>query len=252
MYDILSIFASNDLVFVLWTLIGGAVGWLLKKLSGYLTHQVNHALKAEALQNNPTINFESVFQPTLHVLPSMEPSLPLIMSAVTLLFAALLPGSVAFASMFFVANCLLLAAVDAKTGILPNTLNSTLIVSGLIWQVLLNSDLSPVGLLAQADYVWAMGLGYIVPISLAWAYRCVTNVHPMGQGDAKMLAGMGAWLALDGLVVAVLIASLTASVWVLGFMFIGRYKRHQAVPFGPFLALGAITVVVWGVWLNHA
>jgi leader peptidase (prepilin peptidase)/N-methyltransferase len=162
------------------------------------------------------------------------------------------PWPLALISLFFVANCLLLAAVDARTGILPNTLNIVLIVSGLIWQLFIKEGVSISAILAQVEYVWAMGLGYVVPISMGWAYSRMAQVQPMGRGDAKMLAGLGAWLGLNGLITAVLFATLGASFWVLGLMIKGRYQRHLAIPFGPFLALGAIIYLIWSVWQSHA
>jgi leader peptidase (prepilin peptidase)/N-methyltransferase len=63
---------------------------------------------------------------------------------------------------------------------------------------------------------------------------------------------LGAWLGLSGLVAAVLVSTLGASFWVLGLMLKGCYQRHLAIPFGPFLALGAIIYFIWSVWQSHA
>ncbi|MDP4590435.1 MAG: A24 family peptidase [Burkholderiaceae bacterium] len=252
MYDILSIFESNYLFFASWALFGGTVGLLLKKLSRCLTRQIKLAIHAESVPFRQTSQPDSLSYPSVKLLPWVEAVLPIAMLFLAWLCGALDSWQVALVNLFFIANCLLLASVDAKTGILPNALNSLLILSGLTWQVLIKGGLSITAILTQADYVWAMGLGYSVPMLMAWGYAYFTKVHPMGQGDAKMLAGLGAWLGLNGLVMATLMASVSASLWVLGGMLMGRYKRQQAVPFGPFLALGAISVFVWGIWHQHA
>jgi len=252
MHSILSIFESKYFFFTVWALLGGFAGLLLQTFSGYLTHYISQALRVEDSCLGRVMQPELLSYPPLRLLPRVEPILPLIMLLVAVLCGALQPWPEALISLFFVANCLLLGAVDARTGILPNALNGVLITSGLIWQLLIKGDFSVSAIFAQTDYIWAMGLGYVVPVSMAWAYSRMARVHAMGRGDAKMLAGLGAWLGLNGLVVAVLTASLVASFWVVGLMLRGRYQRHLAIPFGPFLALGAITVVIWGVWQYHA
>lgn len=252
MDSILSIFESNYLFFTIWALLGGFAGLLLQTFSRYLTRYINQALQAEDVRLNRALQPERVLSPPLRLLPRVEPALPLTMLLMALFCGVWQPWPEALVSLFFVANCLLLAAVDARTGILPNALNIVLIVSGLVWQLLIKGGVSISAILGQVEYVWAMGLGYAVPISMAWAYSRMAQVQPMGRGDAKMLAGLGAWLGLNGLVTAVLLATLGASFWVLGLMLKGRYQRHLAIPFGPFLALGAIIYLTWSVWQNHA
>lgn len=236
----------------MWALLGGFAGLLLQTFSGYLTRHINQALEAEDVRLDRVMQPERVLSPPLRLLPRVEPVLPLIMTLMAVLCGVWQPWPEAMISLFFVANCLLLAAVDARTGILPNALNIVLIVSGLVWQLLIKGGVSMSAISAQVEYVWAMGLGYALPILMAWAYSRMAQVQPMGRGDAKMLAGLGAWLGLNGLVMAVLVATLGASFWVLGLMFKGRYQRHLAIPFGPFLALGAIIYLIWSIWQSHA
>jgi prepilin signal peptidase PulO-like enzyme (type II secretory pathway) len=252
MHSILSIFESNYLFFTMWALLGGFAGLLLQTFSGYLTRFINQALQEEDVRLNRVLQPERALSLPLRLLPRVEPVFPLIMLSMAVFCSVWQPWPEALISLFFVANCLLLAAVDARTGILPNALNIVLIVSGLVWQLFIKSGTSISAILAQVEYVWAMGLGYALPISMAWAYSRMAKVQPMGRGDAKMLAGLGAWLGLSGLVAAVLVSTLGASFWVLGLMLKGCYQRHLAIPFGPFLALGAIIYFIWSVWQSHA
>ena len=65
----------------------------------------------------------------------------------------------------------------------------------------------------------------------------------LGLGDAKLAALIGAWLGLSGLGATVLLAvAAGAAVGLVGRLS-GRLGPLQPLPFGPFLALGA--VVVW-------
>ena len=68
----------------------------------------------------------------------------------------------------------------------------------------------------------------------------------MGAGDSKLAAMMGAWLGWKLLLLSGFLACLVgALVGVLG-MVSGRLSRRQAMPFGPFLALGAAISTLWG------
>ena len=81
------------------------------------------------------------------------------------------------------------------------------------------------------------GLFYLV----AWVSR-----GGMGGGDIKLTAMMGAFLGLRDLGVAIFIGLIAGSGVGIGLMIAGRKTRKDAIPFGPFLALGGICAVFWG------
>ena len=68
----------------------------------------------------------------------------------------------------------------------------------------------------------------------------------MGGGDIKLTAMMGAFLGMRDLGVAVFIGLLAGSAVGIALMIAGRKTRKDAIPFGPFLALGGICAVFWG------
>ncbi|MFQ5459755.1 MAG: prepilin peptidase [Anaerolineae bacterium] len=61
-----------------------------------------------------------------------------------------------------------------------------------------------------------------------------------GGGDVKLAAFIGAALGVASTVTALLYAGLAASAVVLAGLATRRLKRRQAIPFGPFLALGGV------------
>ncbi len=71
----------------------------------------------------------------------------------------------------------------------------------------------------------------------------------MGLGDVKLLAMIGAFLGWRGVLVTILAGSLTGSVLGLFFMLAYRKDSKFALPFGPFLALGAAVYLFYGDWL---
>ena len=68
----------------------------------------------------------------------------------------------------------------------------------------------------------------------------------MGGGDIKLLAMIGAFLGWQAVPVTLMIASLIGTVVGVGVMVVQRRDSRIAIPFGPFLALGAICALFWG------
>ena len=68
----------------------------------------------------------------------------------------------------------------------------------------------------------------------------------MGGGDMKLGAMLGAFLGWKVVLLAVLIGVLTGGVVALTLLLLGRKGRKEAIPFGPFLALGGAVTLLWG------
>jgi leader peptidase (prepilin peptidase)/N-methyltransferase len=62
----------------------------------------------------------------------------------------------------------------------------------------------------------------------------------LGLGDAKLAALIGAWLGPAGLAVSICLAVLAGAVVGVAGRLSGRLGPHQPIPFGPFLAAGAL------------
>jgi leader peptidase (prepilin peptidase) / N-methyltransferase len=68
----------------------------------------------------------------------------------------------------------------------------------------------------------------------------------MGGGDMKLGAMLGSFLGWKPLMVAILAAVLAGGVVAIALLALGRKGRKDAVPFGPFLALGGLIALFWG------
>ena len=118
---------------------------------------------------------------------------------------------------------------------IPNWLNALIVASGL---------LAAWARLPMIDALIGAGAGYGALLLLNGAYRAARGRGGLGLGDAKLLAGAGAWLGWMGLPFVVLIASACGIVFVAALRIFGReLTAHDALPFGPFLCAGAM--VVW-------
>ena len=92
------------------------------------------------------------------------------------------------------------------------------------------------------------GLGGFLFLGLAW------RISPagMGLGDVKMALmiglALGEYMAVG--LFAALIAACVPSLWVIGRHGL-RSGRKVGLPFGPFLAAGAVVGLAWGPQLLH-
>ena len=81
---------------------------------------------------------------------------------------------------------------------------------------------------------------------MAKAYERTRGVEGLGQGDWKMAAMLGAFLGWQGMLLAVLLASVAGTVVGLGAVALRGRDMKYALPLGTFLGAGGITVVLFG------
>lgn len=142
-----------------------------------------------------------------------------------------------------VASCALgwtlltLAAIDWRTGLLPDVLTLPLIVAGLGVSFALDSG-------SLLDHVIGAAVGFVAFWALAEAYRLLRGRDGLGLGDAKLLAASGAWLSWSGLPSVILFAAFIGLALVLAQRLRGgALQATDRLAFGP--ALAAATWLVW-------
>lgn len=144
-----------------------------------------------------------------------------------------------FGAMVFTCFLIPLAGIDLRTQYLPD--NMTL---PLMW----------LGLIASSDNLYMpakpalLGVvaGYLSLWSVSWVYKQVKGRHGMGGGDFKLLAAIGAWVGLKGILPTILLSSLVGAI--IGSIWLATKGRDQAtpIPFGPYLAIAGWISFFWG------
>lgn len=151
------------------------------------------------------------------------------------------PIEIEVAVLAFVWQIWVLAFIDARTAILPNEFTLSVMLSGLLWHVLLQSDHLP-----TLSHCVAMLLGYGIPVCLNLIYRAFNGLEAIGLGDAKLLAGLGLWTGLAPLADLVLMSLVLLLVYTGGYFLLCR-RRLMSVPLGPFLAAAGNIWIVTNV-----
>jgi leader peptidase (prepilin peptidase) / N-methyltransferase len=150
------------------------------------------------------------------------------------------PGWADFATGAFLCSaCIALLAIDAEFRILPDRITLTGIVVGIALSFFSHMR-TPLSAIGGA----ALGAGGLFLLAFLW--EKLRGVEAMGMGDVKMLGMVGALLGAPSVVVTVLIASVTGSLVGLALILVRRGSLQTALPFGVFLALGAIAAFFWG------
>ncbi len=161
----------------------------------------------------------------------------------------------------FSAICLAATAIDFEHKILPDELTmragplvglvGVLFVPELHGPVLFGNALVPTLKPALASLVVglagaAMGGGIIALIR--WLGTLIFRREAMGLGDVKFMAMCGLVLGPWESVLAIMVAMVGGSI--LGLL-IWAVTRNREIPFGPFLAMGALAVLFYGHEIDH-
>jgi leader peptidase (prepilin peptidase)/N-methyltransferase len=173
-----------------------------------------------------------------HCGTSISPRYPAVELLTAIVFASIVIVRGADADLVaelpFAAILIALAAIDLEHRILPNRIVLPAAVFGIVAAAVVHPGELPELLLAGAA-----GFTALLLIALA-------KPGGMMMGDVKLAGVMGLYLGL-ALVPALLVAFLAGSLVGVGLMAArGMAARKEAVPFGPFLALGAMVGLLAG------
>lgn len=81
---------------------------------------------------------------------------------------------------------------------------------------------------------------------VAVLYHLLTHKEGMGGGDIKLLAMIGALVGWKGVFFTIFVSSAVGTLVGLSIMAATRQNLKLAVPFGPFLSIGAATYIFFG------
>ena len=148
------------------------------------------------------------------------------------------PGPLLATRLILVCILIVLFGIDLEHQILPNVIT----LPGIAVGVLL-SLIAPPG---WRDALLGLLLGGGVLYAIAGAYYLWRREEGMGMGDVKMLAMIGAFLGWKAVLVTLVLSSLAGAIIGLALMAAERGTMKFALPFGTFLAIGAMVAMFAG------
>jgi leader peptidase (prepilin peptidase) / N-methyltransferase len=138
------------------------------------------------------------------------------------------------AALLLIAGLIVITGIDLDHQIIPDVLTLPGIAVGLA-----ASLLHPRITWLEAVLGILVGGGLFFLIILA-------SRGGMGGGDMKLGAMLGAFLGWKLALLGAVVAMLAGGVVAVALLLAGRKGRKDAVPFGPFLALGGAVSLLWG------
>jgi leader peptidase (prepilin peptidase)/N-methyltransferase len=83
-------------------------------------------------------------------------------------------------------------------------------------------------------------------LAIGWIWEKLRNVEAMGGGDIKLMGMIGSFLGWKGALLTIMLGALGGSIVGLTLIALKRHKMEKIIPFGPYLALGALASVFYG------
>lgn len=95
------------------------------------------------------------------------------------------------------------------------------------------------------DPWWSPIAGALVGFFIMYAIAIVSK-GGMGGGDIKLFFVLGIALGLQGTLITIFLSAFFGAIIGMVGMTIGKVKRGKPMPFGPFIALGALVAYFFG------
>lgn len=168
------------------------------------------------------------------------PVIETITGLLTGLFAYKFGFSVWFAiSITAVYALIVLSIIDLHTFTIPDELSLGLVVLGIAASFL-NPNFSGVFFAKIAQSLLGALCGFFIIYLVAVIGEFLFKKEAMGGGDIKLLAGIGAFVGWYGVITTLIIGSFLGAIYGIYMLTAKKLERKEPIPFGPFLAFGAV------------
>jgi leader peptidase (prepilin peptidase)/N-methyltransferase len=137
-------------------------------------------------------------------------------------------------AVVFLAALVAITVIDLRHQVIPDVITLPGIGVGLVASV-------------AADRVsWLQSAVGILVGGGLFVLVIVLSRGGMGGGDLKLGAMLGAFLGWQALLVGLFVAVMLGGLSAVALLASRRLARKDAIPFGPFLALGGAVALFWG------
>lgn len=148
------------------------------------------------------------------------------------------PGWLLISRLVFACALIVLFVLDLRHRILPNVITLPGIAVGIVFSLLTEPGWlsSLIGIVAGGGIL----------LAIAESYYWLRREEGMGMGDIKMLAMIGAFLGWKLMLLTLVISCVLGAIVGLAVIATRRGTMKYALPFGTFLAIGALVASIAG------
>lgn len=169
-------------------------------------------------------------------------------------------GGEALLLMAFCSSLIVITFIDYDHQIIPDVISLPGILIGITMAPFFMSALSeplPFNLGRFVPHAWPLLISFLnsvigmlcgaLPLlSIGWLWEKLRHIEAMGGGDIKLMAMVGSFLGWKGALLTIMLGALIGSVVGIMLIVLKRHQVDKVIPFGPFLAIGAVLTVFYG------
>jgi len=178
-------------------------------------------------------------------IPLQYPLVELITGIVFASIAWRYPFKPLLAVYLFVALLLIIiSGIDFLYMVIPDALCILIAIAGVA-SSFFNLSLGNDWKLRLLHSVGGAAFGAFSLLIAGYAGKKIFKQEAMGEGDVKLLCGLGALLGIPATISTLFIASLAGSLAGITLIVTKKMHRRDYLPFGPFIALGAYFNIIF-------
>lgn len=141
-----------------------------------------------------------------------------------------------------------LSWIDIDHQLIPDEFSYIILWLGLTISALASSSPTISGPIELQSAVFGALVGYLSLWTVYWLFKIFTGKEGMGYGDFKLFAAIGAWVGIEQLLLVILLASVTGTVFGIFALLI---QKKNKIPFGPYLAVSGWLTLFFGTKITN-
>jgi leader peptidase (prepilin peptidase)/N-methyltransferase len=147
--------------------------------------------------------------------------------------------NLAILHFLFLSSLIVITFIDIDFQIIPDVISlPAILISFFLSIFVLNRSF--------ISTILAILIGGGIFFIIGKIYELVAKKEGLGGGDVKLMAYFGGYLGLKSIFFIIFVSSLFGTIYGLSLMILHGKKSSQAIPFGPFLSLGAFLYLFFG------
>ena len=193
------------------------------------------------------INFCIAKMPREKQLLKQQPALVIVLTVIAAIASvtAFPLSAYPITTVLVFAFCAVMVAVtfiDFEFKIIPDKITIPGIIIGLVLSVVSQffHSLLPPFTQGIVDSLIGLAVGAGLPLLFIYLYYLLTKRVGFGMGDVKLLGMFGACLGWWPILPIFFISSILGSIFGIAYILVTKKDRRAEIPFGPYLAVGAI------------
>lgn len=142
----------------------------------------------------------------------------------------------------FIAILVLVIVIDLEHKLILNVVSFPAMGLGLLGSLLVTRDQNSIGL-----SLLGLVVGFVISYAMYWFGQLLFGSGAFGYGDVKLAMAMGAMMGFHRIPFALAIGILLGGLISAILLATGLVDRRDALPYGQYLAIGGMIMLIWGL-----